>query len=106
MKHAPTLKVHVIEYKQLNAASVQKGSYHCSQVIHIQALCSHNATKAFLLRGTIGLIQMGLPIAVYHTPLTVQHTEAIPENQNRKTTIFTFRFQHFSFGIAQSILES
>lgn len=81
MQHALTLKVHVIEYKQLNAASHQTGRVtYCSQVIHVRALGSHNATEAFLLRGTIGLVQMGLPVTVDHTPLAVQHTKAIPEN--------------------------
>lgn len=81
VKHALTLKMHITEYTQLNAASAQPGRVtYCSQVIHVGALGSHNAAEAFLLRGTVRLIQVGLPIAVHHAPLAVQHAKAIPEN--------------------------
>lgn len=61
----------------------QKHTY-CSHVINIGTFGSNDPPEAFFLGSTVGFVQVGLAIAVYHAPFTIQHTKAVPA---RKTTL-------------------
>lgn len=50
-----------------------------SQAIRIGALCADDAPETFLLKGTVGLVEMSFTVTVHHAPLTVQHTETVTE---------------------------
>lgn len=53
------------------------------QAICVGTLGADDASEALLLQGAVGLVQVGLPVAVHHAPLAVQDAETVAGRQSR-----------------------
>ena len=54
---------------------------HEPQALHVGTLGPDDAPEALLLQGTVGLVQVGLSVAVHCAPLAVQHSKTVTGNE-------------------------